>query len=195
MSTAVRGRPRDPRVDAAVTEELVALLAERGPDGFSIDELAARSGVGKATIYRRFRSRDELIAAGLASINADMPQVDHLPLREALITLLEWSAGTHAAGMTPTWLVSMQQIPQLRELYAQRVIEPRRAALRAVLERARAQGLLGEVDIEVALTALSAPAVMIGMHRARGYNAIEVADVVDLLLNGLLSPAARANGS
>ena len=58
------GRPRDPRIDEALTTHLVALLAERGLAWFSIDELAERSGVGKAAIYRRYRSREELVAAG-----------------------------------------------------------------------------------------------------------------------------------
>ena len=46
----MNGRPRDPRIDAALTEHLVTLLAERGPAGFSVEELAKLSGVGKAAI-------------------------------------------------------------------------------------------------------------------------------------------------
>ena len=72
MSPAV-GRPRDPRLDESLREHLVQMLAERGPDGFSIDELADRSSVSKAAIYRRYRSRDELIEAGFAAVNESMP--------------------------------------------------------------------------------------------------------------------------
>lgn len=192
------GRPRDPRIDEALTQHLIELLAERGPTGFSVDELAERSGVGKAAIYRRYRSRDELVAAGFAAVNEDMPDVSEMPVREALITLLEWIAGAHASGMTPTWLVGMQQIPQLRDSYLCNVVRPRRSALEAVLERGRAQGYLrADVDIEAAMTCLSAPAIHVGMHRARGYPAgeVSISEVVDLVLSGLVSPAARATDS
>ena len=194
----MNGRPRDPRIDAALTEHLVTLLAERGPAGFSVDELAERSGVGKAAIYRRYRCREELVAAGFAAVNEDMPDVSDLPVRQALITLLEWISNAHASGMTPTWLVGMQQIPQLRDLYMCNVVRPRRVALEAVLERGRAQGELREdIDIDVAMTCLSAPAIHVGMHRARGSSAGEVPidEVVDLVLSGLLRPGARATDS
>lgn len=198
MTTQVRGRPRDPRVDQALTRHLVELLATRGPDGFSVDELAARSGVGKAAIYRRYRTREELLESGFAAANEDMPVVRDLPVREALVTLLEWVAGRHAAGMTPTWLVAIQQMPQLRQMYIDRVVQPRRQALREVLERGRREGLFAaDVDIDVALTCLSSPAVMLGMHRSRDcdFGSVRVEDAVDLVLAGLLSPEARANGS
>ena len=194
----MNGRPRDPRIDEALTEHLVTLLAERGPAGFSVDELAERSGVGKAAIYRRYRCREELVAAGFAAVNEDMPDVSDLPVRQALITLLEWISNAHASGMTPTWLVGMQQIPQLRDLYMCNVVRPRRVALEAVLERGGAQGELREdIDIDVAMTCLSAPAIHVGMHRARGSSAGEVPidEVVDLVLSGLLRPGARATDS
>jgi AcrR family transcriptional regulator len=194
----MNGRPRDPRIDEALTEHLVTLLAERGPAGFSVEELAERSGVGKAAIYRRYRCREELVAAGFAAVNEDMPDVSDLPVRQALITLLEWISNAHASGMTPTWLVGMQQIPQLRDLYMCNVVRPRRVALEAVLERGRAQGELREdIDIDVAMTCLSAPAIHVGMHRARGSSAGEVPidEVVDLVLSGLLRPGARATDS
>lgn len=196
--SAVGGRPRDPRLDETLLAHLVQLLAERGPDGFSVDELATRSGIGKAAIYRRYRSREELVEAGFASVNDTMPVVDHLPVRAALVTLLEWISSEHAGGMTPTWLLGMQQMPQVKDLYMHKVVGPRRDALEAVLERGRATGLLdADVEVDVALTCLSGPAILVGMHRARGHHAgaVSIEDVVDTALSGMLSPAARANGS
>lgn len=198
MMTAAPGRPRDPRVDEALRDHLVRLLAERGPDGFSVDELAARSQVSKAAIYRRYRGREELVEAGFAAANEDMPDVSGLPVREALIALLRWISGAHASGMTPTWLVGMQRLPQLGELYTQKVVAPRRAALRDVIERGRAEGLLDPgIDLDVLLTCLSAPAILIGMHKARNQPTgnVPIEAVVDLVLAGALSPAARASGS
>lgn len=186
MSAPVAGRPRDPRVDAALRTELVRLLAERGPDGFTVDELAAASRVSKAAIYRRYRTREELVEAGFGAVNADMPEVAGLAVREALIALLEWVTGEHAAGMTPTWLIGMQQSPQVRELYAAKVVAPRRAALRQVVRRGIAEGLLDpHVDVDVLLTCLSAPAVLMGMHKARGQQPMAtIPAVVDMILQG-----------
>ncbi len=197
MTTAKGGRPRDPRVDEALTEHLVELLAQRGPDGFTVDELASRCGVGKAAIYRRYRCREELIEAGFAAVNESMPDVTGLPFRAALVELLDWLSSAHATGMTPTWLLGMQNMPQLKDLYRARVVGPRREAIAAVVERGRHEGLIrGDVDPEVVMTALAAPAILIGMHRASGSATGEVSidEVVDLLLSGL-SPAVRANGS
>lgn len=197
MSTAV-GRPRDPRVDQALHEHLVALLFERGPDGFSMDELARRCGVSKAAIYRRYSCREELVEAGFAAVNEDMPDVSELSLRTALVTLLEWVTRAHASGMTPTWLIGMQQMPQLRQMYMAKVVGPRRSALREVLERGQRDGIIDPAaELDVLLTCLSAPAVLTGMHRARDYpsGAVEIADVVDMVLRGALSPEARATDS
>lgn len=182
-------------MDRAVIEHLVDLLAERGPDGFSVDELAACSGVGKAAIYRRYRSRDELIEAGFASINESMPDVSRMPVREALVTLLQWVSGAHAGGMTPTWLLGMQHNPQIKDLYMSRVVQPRREAIRSVLRRGCAEGLLDpDLDLEVALTCLSAPAVVLGMHRARGYRSgATIAGVVDMALAGMLKGAPASD--
>lgn len=198
MTLTPTGRPRDPRVDEALRDHLVQLLAERGPDGFSVDELAARSQVSKAAIYRRYNGREELVEAGFAAVNEDMPDVSGLPAREALIALLTWIAGAHASGMTPTWMIGMQRLPQVRELYVQKVVAPRRAALRDVVRRGIAEGLLDpDLDVEVLLMCLSAPAILIGMHKARNQPTgdVPVAAVVQLVLAGALSPEARATGS
>ena len=97
MNAGVRDGPR-PQVDESLTEHLVGLLAERGPDGFSVDELAARSGVGKAAIYRRYRSREELVEAGFAAVNGAMPDVDDLSVRDALVGCCSGSRGRTPAG-------------------------------------------------------------------------------------------------
>lgn len=178
--------------------ELVQLLAEQGPDGFTVDELAARSGVGKAAIYRRYRTRDDLVEAGFATINTDMPDVSHLSVRDALVSLLQWGAHSHATGMTPTWLIGMQRMPALKSMYLRKVVAPRRAALREVLVRGQSEGLLRrDLDLEVAVTCLSGPALLLGMQRARNSaeSPVDIQQVVDLVLSGLLSPTARASGS
>jgi AcrR family transcriptional regulator len=66
------GRPRDERVDRAILDETLALLADVGPTALSVEEVASRAGVGKTTIYRRFPTKDDLVAAALASLNESL---------------------------------------------------------------------------------------------------------------------------
>ena len=197
MNSAVVGRPRDPRVDASLREHLVQMLAERGPDGFSVDELASRSQVSKAAIYRRYSCRDDLILAGFEAVNESMPDVSDLGVRQGLIRLLEWVREAVATGMTGTWVVAMQQRPQLRELYMTNVVAPRRRAIGDVIHRGQQRGLIAaDANLDVLLTCLSAPAVIMGMHRGGPHPSAGVAldDVVDTVMAGVLSPKARASG-
>ena len=56
-----RGRPRDPAADQAILEAARYLLARKGFTGTSMDEIARRAGVGKDTLYRRWKSKDDLV--------------------------------------------------------------------------------------------------------------------------------------
>lgn len=190
-----KGRPRDPRVDEAVAKNLLALMAERGPGGFSMDELASRAGVGKAAIYRRYPSRAAMEEAGLAAINDDMPHVSDLPVREALITLLDWLSGVHAGGMTPSWLVGMQKTPAIKAMYGDKVVAPRRQALEAIIQRGQEEGLLrADLDLDLAMRALSWTAIMSGMHADIRGEHTDMGQMVDMLLTGMINPT-RASGS
>ena len=60
------GRPRDERADKAILTATLELMAESGVHDLRVDEVAGRPGVGKATIYRRYRSKDDLITAAIA---------------------------------------------------------------------------------------------------------------------------------
>jgi AcrR family transcriptional regulator len=60
---AARGRPRDPRVDEAILEAALWVLRHKGWRGTTIEEVAARAGVAKTSIYRRYPSKIALAAA------------------------------------------------------------------------------------------------------------------------------------
>jgi AcrR family transcriptional regulator len=81
------GRPRDARVDVAVLEAARTVLAERGFAGATVEAIASRAGVGKATIYRRWPTREALL---LAVTTADLPETP-IPntgdLRQDLLTI------------------------------------------------------------------------------------------------------------
>jgi AcrR family transcriptional regulator len=67
-----RGRPRQPETDEQLMRATVELLRDKGPAGVTIEAVSARSGVARTTIYRRFSSRRELIAAAIEEV-VDQP--------------------------------------------------------------------------------------------------------------------------
>src|SRR4051794_41277567 len=94
-----RGRPRDGALDERILEQVVALLGSRGYSGLTLDELAARSGVAKTTILRRWPSKAAVAAAGverLALQSVDVP--DSGSPHEDVDALLHGAGDTFARG-------------------------------------------------------------------------------------------------
>src|SRR5450432_744304 len=86
---APRGRPRSAEADRAILAATLELLAERGLDAMSIEEVAARAGVGKTTIYRRWPSKGLLaLDAFVISFRAEQPLPDTGTLRGDLVAAL-----------------------------------------------------------------------------------------------------------
>ena len=95
-----RGRPRSEQADRAIMAAALELLAERGIAGMSIEEVASRAGVGKATVYRRWSSKGALaLDAFLAEFRGQQPLPDTGSLRGDLHASLR--AWVHAVTETP----------------------------------------------------------------------------------------------
>ena len=78
-ATTRRGRPRDPAVDRAILEAARSVLARKGFTGTSMDEIARQAGVGKDTLYRRWKSKDDLVLHVLTALSEQqvpVPQLD-----------------------------------------------------------------------------------------------------------------------
>lgn len=74
-----RGRPRDPAIDRAILESARSVLARKGFTGTSMEEIARTAGVGKDTLYRRWKSKEQLVQhllSGLAAENVPVPAED-----------------------------------------------------------------------------------------------------------------------
>ena len=80
-----RGRPRDPETDERITTAAAELLLQRGFDRTTVDDVAARAGVGKATVYRRWPSKEDLAVAAMETLyNVEMPEPDTGDIRRDL---------------------------------------------------------------------------------------------------------------
>ena len=72
-----RGRPRDPDAEPRIRQYALQLLLERGFDGMTVDDVAEAAGVGKATIYRRWASKELLANDAMADLfDQEIPDAD-----------------------------------------------------------------------------------------------------------------------
>src|SRR5258708_11372027 len=83
------GRPRSEQADRAIIDAALTLFAESGPDGLCIEQVAARAGVGKATIYRRWPGKEDLLLDALAALKTPLPPPRSRSVPEALVPLLD----------------------------------------------------------------------------------------------------------
>ena len=156
-----RGRPRDRALDDRILEQLLELLGSRGYAGLTLDELAARSGVAKTTILRRWPSKAAVAAAGverLALQSVDVP--DSGSLRADLLALLNGAVETFVRGrgqFVARLIREAGHHPEITDL-VYTVIHTRRQAYRRVLALAIARGELApSVDQELLIDLLIGP--------------------------------------
>lgn len=142
-----RGRPRDPAVDEVVLRATLDELGERGFSGMSIDGIAARSGVSKPSIYRRWANKPALAIGALtmlvASEEAPTGDVaaDLTTQLQSAYRNLKISGGMPLIG---TVLAEMERHPEFLETYRAALLEPRRATVRKLLEQAQGEGRIRE---------------------------------------------------
>lgn len=156
------GRPRSTEASARILAATVALLAERGAAGVSVEAVAARAGVTRPTVYRRWRNRTELIAAAVrdrfAEANPEAPHTgdpahDLVTVLTATVRLL---TGGPLGRVIGELVPELPRSPELAEaLHA--VERDRRRVLYAVLDRLHAAGRLRTPDADTAVDALLGP--------------------------------------
>src|SRR5580658_2329777 len=83
------GRPRSERAERAILDAALELFAESGVAGVCMEAVAARAGVGKATIYRRWPGKEDLLLDALAALRMPLPTPQGRSVRADLITLVD----------------------------------------------------------------------------------------------------------
>ena len=191
---APRGRPRSAEADRAILTATADLLAERGLAAMSIEEVAARAGVGKTTIYRRWPSKGLLaLDAFVSSFRAEQPQPDTGTLRgDRLSALHAWVrvvTQTATGPMLTGLIAEAQHDPELRGAWRDRVLEPMRTQHRVMLDRAIERGEIpATVDRDVVLDLFFGAAehrLLLGHLPMTGDF---IAEVVDMILTGIAGP-------
>jgi AcrR family transcriptional regulator len=185
------GRPRSLVADDAIVDATIALLVEEGFDRLSMDAVAARAGVGKATIYRRWCSKEALVIDAVARRTDPMPvgPADG-SVRDRLVGLLEAIAATSRTGtgrLLPCMVGASVTNPTLAAHYREQIIAPRRARVAALLRDGVAAGeLRTDLDVEAAIDQVVGPLVYRLVFTAdRPATPADCAAIVDLALAGL----------
>jgi AcrR family transcriptional regulator len=163
ISDLPRGRPRDPSRDEAIVEAAIDMLVRDGYDRFSMEGVASAAGVGKATVYRRWGSKAELVIDAMATLKSSVDSIDTGTL-DGDIELMVGSAGSSSSQRLQQVMVSvcsaLSREPGLLETFRTRFTEPRIAAISAVLHRARERGEIGD-DIDIDMAASLVPSLML----------------------------------
>jgi len=191
------GRPRDPQVDRAILAATLELLGEEGFDRLSIEAVAARAGVGKTTVYRRWPSKIPLVVDALTAMKPPTPSVipDDVSTRDALVRAMggftkphEGSAARVLAGLVD----AMSRNEELATAVRAVLVTERQRGLVEVIERGKRRGeIRPDVDARVMIDLLGGPMVLRRLITGDPVNARLAHAIVDLVLDGAAPTPSR----
>ncbi|HET6211454.1 MAG TPA: TetR/AcrR family transcriptional regulator [Micromonosporaceae bacterium] len=186
------GRPRSARVDEAIITAVLDLLAEGVAAGsITIEAVATRAGVGKATIYRRWPNKEALLVDAIVTMKGSPPELKGESVRDDLVALLR-PIGQHqnphpAQNILPCLISELHRNDEMWTGY-QKVVEPRRQLMRDVLRRGMRTGeLKPDLDVELVAALLTGPVLIQHLLRWNPNLDRETMPerVVDAVLNGI----------
>lgn len=154
-----RGRPREAGIDQRILQAALDQLAEVGYERMSLDQIAAKAGVTKPTLYRRWKGKADIATAALRILQrSTFPPPTGDARKDVIAILREFQSALlrpNGMRMIGTLLVEEQRIPELIRLFRERIVSARRAALREILQGAVKQRRLSKTaDIEAAINCL-----------------------------------------
>jgi AcrR family transcriptional regulator len=190
------GRKRDHTRDPEILDAALDVLAESGFDGMTIDMVAARAKAGKATIYRRWPSKADLVIDAVACMKAGELDVDRLPdtgtLRGDLVAMIRprtIEEGERKLRIMAGLFGMLSSSPDLAEAARAAIIEPRAAVNRIFLRRAIDRG---EISPACDVEALAVLTPAMATYRLLILRKPVDAEFLLSLIDGVLLPAALA---
>jgi len=151
-----RGRPRRPGTDERIKAAAADLMLQRGFDGMTMDDVAARAGVGKATVYRRWPSKDDLAVAAMETLySAEIPEPDSgsivSDLTESYRSVLAFVNTAEGAAFLRSSIAESVRDERIAALYRSSS-ERREQQTRETFERAIKRGeVRPDVDVDAAV--------------------------------------------
>ncbi|WP_405013635.1 TetR/AcrR family transcriptional regulator [Kitasatospora sp. NBC_01539] len=193
-----RGRPRSEAAEQAIFAAVEELMeAGRSLSDLSVERIAAAAGVGKATIYRRWPNKEALLVDVVARLEAPAPVRTRSDgsVRDELIAMVEYmrqrGLAKRSRWMLRSALSQMNSWPELREVYQEQIVRPRRAMARDIVRRGVEEGVLrSDLDIELLCEIVIGPILL----RTVLWDEAPLEDpglpeqMVDAVLNGVAAP-------
>jgi AcrR family transcriptional regulator len=188
-------------VERAIREAVLALLEQGVPLGeISVERVARTAGVGKATIYRRWSGKEQLLVDTLRGIEPPEPVLPGTSARDDLVVMLESvrvrGLAQRSAAPTHDMPARMKRHPGLWTAYVATVIDPRRATVREILGRGIARGEIREdLDLDLVVDLFMGPMLVRAVLRPDAPLPGELAPrMVDAVLDGLRPARDRRSG-
>jgi len=191
-------RRRDPDVDDAIAQATREALVESGYAALTVDGVAGRAGVGRPAIYRRFRSKAELVHAAVfpdvATLQVEETGDVVADVRSAVRRTVRLFSRPDVRAAVPGLLAEMYADPALRTILRARIQAPTTAAWQQLLDRAAERGDLPRPPDAALLVDVLAGAVMFRLA-TRGRCGTTFADGLAEVLLGSLGPATTRRPS
>jgi AcrR family transcriptional regulator len=192
-------RQQRPRVEGGREDEIldatVAVVAELGYDRLTMDAVATAAKASKATLYRRWQTKAELVVDAISRAKGcPMPEdVDTGSLRGDLISMSCGDGGftdempmSVIAGL----VTALHRDPELQKAFQERFLAPRLQLTRKVYERAVERGEIGP-DVDIELLAVTLPAVIV--HQAYIIGVAPTDELILRVIDHVILPAARGS--
>jgi len=182
-------RRRSIRSHQAILAATTQLLAEVGYTALTIEGVAARAGVGKATVYRWWPSKGALVIEAMSGALDMIPVPETGDLRQDLLAIgngiVQTLAHTPAGAVIPALAADLMRDPEMAEQFRNQMIRPRRSAITQSLRRAADRGELpSDLDIGLLLDVYAGAVFYRVLVSGEPVTDLLAEQLVDLLLDG-----------
>ena len=180
------GRPRDPNADVAILRAVLDLASEDGLQAVTIDAVAQRAGVGKATIYRRWTSKEAMLVDAWRTLSDPVVLPATGDLRADVSSYLQHLAVSNDVRVRRllAQLVAAARVDPALEATLADFLHERRAPIRTWLRAAVERGeLRADIDLDVLYELLVGPQFYRSLLTGRSMPKKAISQVIDLVLS------------
>jgi AcrR family transcriptional regulator len=164
-ATRPPGRPRSAAADTAILRATLEVLVAEGYRALTMEQVRARAGVGKATLYRRYGSKEELVKAAVAHLHSDLavPEDTGSVRGDFQVVANEILAAAQVTGaltFMPRVLADVAGDPEMHAIFSGALVEPRRRVIETILRRGIERGeVRADADLDLAVDLIAGPMI------------------------------------
>jgi AcrR family transcriptional regulator len=184
------GRPRSVEADHAILQAAVRMLTDHGFDGLTMEGVASEAGVGKATLYRRWPSKTDLVLDAIRSLKPMVDHPDNGTVRADLVELVEgavsWGGDGEYSQVVAALMSEMRRNSELAVVYREQFLAPRRVESLNIIRRGIDRGeLRPDIDVDLVLDMLIGAIVYRSLISGGELTPAAAERAVDQILQGI----------